>query len=38
MVELRKNWKTGVWILAFLFIDWVVLKDVLATIFKMGNN
>jgi uncharacterized membrane protein len=38
MVELRKNWKTGVWILAFLIIDWVVLKDIVETVFRIGNN
>jgi len=38
MVELRKNWKTGVWVLVFLLVDWMVLKDIVETIFRMGHN
>jgi len=38
MVELRKNWKIGMWAIAFLIVDWIVLKDIIETIFKMGNN
>jgi hypothetical protein len=38
MVELRKNWKTGAWVLAFVIIDWVVLRDIVETVLKMGHN
>jgi len=38
MVELRKNWRTGVWAIAFIITDWIVLRDVVETILKMSHN
>jgi len=37
MVELRKNWKTTVLTVVFIIIDWVVLRDVVETVWKMSR-
>jgi hypothetical protein len=37
MVELRKYWRTGL-VVVVLLTDFIVLKDIVETVMKMGHN